>query len=734
LLLSPAKTGKPKKNPTRKRSPDVSVVVATKDRSGVLVDLIRSLARQKTSPDKFEILILDNGSRDDTSAQIQRLRKKLPDLQLHYSFLPVANASLARNEGARQARGQYLAFLDDDCRVPPDWMQRALKGLRQSGVRALGGPALVPNSKIYPRWFRGDWEDLKHPIHRGWLGINQYLFEGNFFIRRLDYLTLGGMKTAMGPSGRRFAFHEGTELQNRIRQRWPGTKRIYYDAGLAVSHLIHPGKVRLRNRWKRMLLAGLDHPQAHAGNHAPIKFWKIPALAIRAAWRGIRVGFNLAQTPFHSKRHWRSQAYNRTAREIYRLGETLGSIQLPFRKEERPENLLPSQTNLRSLLRRPFLGLWRTWQKRLEAGTIPLRVARSTPGLLASGDGTEGEIIWSKPGETNRLHRSRGSGTRHHPLLASEGQFHQPRLWLAKLPQATVHGPSVAVVTNDRTLLADVSIEWSKDPEDHGIMRKFFLPKPTELPGTSFLLASTGGNTFHHWMIDVIPRLMFLEHGPGIRPNRYLVNGLGQRFQRESLELLQIPASRCVALEERNSFCCETLLLPSLPCSSGHPSRAVCNFLRKAILPPSISRAFGTRKKILVGRSDTISRQATYWKEIRTRLLAESFEEILPSRMSLQEQAAAFHGADWVVGIHGAALTNLVFCRPGTKVVELFGWNYVNPCYRDLCSVVGLEHHGVVARGPGEGPEIVFELHDASGPIHVEPEQVLEVLKEAGLR
>jgi hypothetical protein len=102
--------------------------------------------------------------------------------------------------------------------------------------------------------------------------------------------------------------------------------------------------------------------------------------------------------------------------------------------------------------------------------------------------------------------------------------------------------------------------------------------------------------------------------------------------------------------------------------------------------------------------------------------------------MSLQEQAAAFHGADWVVGIHGAALTNLVFCRPGTKVVELFGWNYVNPCYRDLCSVVGLEHHGVVGRGPGEGPEIVFELHDASGPIHVEPEEVLEVLKEAGLR
>ena len=113
--------------------------------------------------------------------------------------------------------------------------------------------------------------------------------------------------------------------------------------------------------------------------------------------------------------------------------------------------------------------------------------------------------------------------------------------------------------------------------------------------------------------------------------------------------------------------------------------------------------------------------------------MSRGFEEVVPSAMSLRDQASAFHAADWVVGVHGAALTNLAFCRAGTKVVEIFGWNYVNPCYRDLCAVAGLEHYGVVGRGPGDGSKIVYELHDASGEVHVQPEEVLRALREAGL-
>jgi capsular polysaccharide biosynthesis protein len=60
--------------------------------------------------------------------------------------------------------------------------------------------------------------------------------------------------------------------------------------------------------------------------------------------------------------------------------------------------------------------------------------------------------------------------------------------------------------------------------------------------------------------------------------------------------------------------------------------------------------------------------------------------------MSVAEQISLFAAAEVVIGAHGAALTNTVFCSPGTKVIEIFAPDYVNPCYRKLSSQVGLEY------------------------------------------
>jgi len=733
MVLRPEKTCKSKQVDTRKTRLLLSVVVATKNRAKMLPELIRALARQRAGAFRFEVLITDNGSRDDTGAQVYRLRRLYPALPIRYLFLPTANASWARNEGAWQAKGKYLAFLDDDCQPSQDWVHRAIKSFDRTGVKAVGGPALVPKSKEYPEWFQGEWEDLKHRVRIGPLDKNQYLFEGNFLIRRSDYLALGGMKMEMGPSEHRFAFHEGTELQNRMRARWRGTRTIFYDCHLAVKHQIQPDKVRLKSRFKRMLLAGVDHPKAHLSDNRIMSSWRLPILFIRAYWRTVRILGSFFAGWGMGGAHWRTHVYTRTSREIYRLGETLGEIVLILKIGRSNSSEHGSKTTLRSRLRKPFLTLWRGYLRKNNGwGHIPLGIAASTPEYLRSSVLDAGKMCWQRKGEVNLTRASYGSGTQHHPLMMQECKFRQPNVWLARLPAATVFGPSIGVADKNRVFLSDVSIEWSKKPEDHGIMRKFFVPKPRELKGCSILLASTGGNTFHHWIIDVLPRLAVLENKYLPAPTYYLVNGFSEKFQTESLRLCGVPLASCVPLDHLVSYRCEELLLPSLPCASGHPSKAVCSFLRQKILSTQRRSEARIGRKILIGRSDATSRQAPQWEFVRHALLREGFEEVLPSRLSLVEQAKVFYEADWIVGLHGAALTNLVFCRFGTKVVEIFGWKYVNPCYRDLCSVVGVDHFGVVVRGPKDKPDIVFELHDASGEIHVEPEQVLKALEEAG--
>ena len=85
--------------------------------------------------------------------------------------------------------------------------------------------------------------------------------------------------------------------------------------------------------------------------------------------------------------------------------------------------------------------------------------------------------------------------------------------------------------------------------------------------------------------------------------------------------------------------------------------------------------------------------------DIRNYLQGLGFQLLDCARLSVQEQARELSEADEVVVAHGAAATNLAFCQPGTKVIELFGPGYVNPCYRDLCAQAELIYSAVIGNG-----------------------------------
>ncbi len=73
--------------------------------------------------------------------------------------------------------------------------------------------------------------------------------------------------------------------------------------------------------------------------------------------------------------------------------------------------------------------------------------------------------------------------------------------------------------------------------------------------------------------------------------------------------------------------------------------------------------------------------------------------------MSVKEQVKLFAEAELVVAAHGAALTNLVFCSPGTRIVELFPPDYVNVCFWALSTQVdGLEYRYLVGEGRRRRP------------------------------
>lgn len=294
-----------------------------------------------------------------------------------------------------------------------------------------------------------------------------------------------------------------------------------------------------------------------------------------------------------------------------------------------------------------------------------------------------------------------------HPLLTTNPISYRGT-WVAKLQGLRVFGPTVSVVDQAGQLLADVSVEWGRKAEENWAFRRLLLPKPQPVTGRTLVLASTGGDTYFHWMTDVLPRLGLARRG-GHDPASFdwvLVNGLTHPFQQETLEHLGIPKNRCLSFHTTElAYEMEETLLPSLPGVPGVVPPETVEFLQSTFPTKKI----GTGRKLFISRGGAKHRALIHEGKIAAMLSERGFESVDCGKMSVQEQAEVFGSAEVVVGAHGAALTNLVFCRPRTQVVELFSPAYVNPCYRDLCVAANLSHAAVV----GDGRDwVLSEKHD----------------------
>jgi capsular polysaccharide biosynthesis protein len=116
-------------------------------------------------------------------------------------------------------------------------------------------------------------------------------------------------------------------------------------------------------------------------------------------------------------------------------------------------------------------------------------------------------------------------------------------------------------------------------------------------------------------------------------------------------------------------------------------------------------------------------------REVLDLLEPLGFVTIDPGRMGVQEQIDHFAAAEVVVAPHGAALTNLNFCSPGVRILELFAPGYLNPGYWTIAdNLPDATYRYLVGRGadPGPGSAMNGVMHD----ITVDPRQLARSLDE----
>ncbi len=224
----------------------ISVLIITRNRSEMLKSCLLALAKQTVGA--YEVIVVDNGSDDNTAKVCQNYRKLLP---LKYFFDPRIGIPYARNTCLRQARGNILAFVDDDCMVNHDWIKAIQKhfatlplSLGVVGETSSADNNSVPGLIEAAYHYRRLLQHVASPQRRTQLLSGQFIdfknaaFESSF-IKRFYFAT----DVPFGDVG-----NEDIEVGTRIYQ---ANQLIFYDPAIKVKHTYSPTFSRLlqRNFW-----------------------------------------------------------------------------------------------------------------------------------------------------------------------------------------------------------------------------------------------------------------------------------------------------------------------------------------------------------------------------------------------------------------------------------------------------------------------------------------------------
>lgn len=234
-------------------SPVLSVVVCTYNRAGLLATVLQTLCTQTADRSDYEVIVVDNNSSDATRQVVQRFQRDC--VGVHYRFEPRQGLSHARNRGWQEARGRYVAYIDDDCRVPNSWVALAKNVIDRIGPAAFGGPYSAWYNAPKPRWFRDAYgSHVQGDVARE-LAWWEFLDGSNIMIRRTLLERLNGFRAGLGMVGTTLGYGEETELLRRIRAIVP-RETIHYEPTLQVEHLVGAEKMSLWWMAKQRFIGG----------------------------------------------------------------------------------------------------------------------------------------------------------------------------------------------------------------------------------------------------------------------------------------------------------------------------------------------------------------------------------------------------------------------------------------------------------------------------------------------
>lgn len=178
-----------------------SIIIPTRNRSSELAETLKSISNQ-TVLSNVEIIVVDNGSTDDTAKIVKEFGSIIPSLVYEYNAIP--GLLTGRHRGAEIAVGEVLCSLDDDVKINPDYVKNLLSAFSEDASLHLATGPCLPNYEIAPPdWLHYFWEKMPEGKYCTWLSLlglgdkqievnPNFIWGLNFCIRKKTLIDLGG--------------------------------------------------------------------------------------------------------------------------------------------------------------------------------------------------------------------------------------------------------------------------------------------------------------------------------------------------------------------------------------------------------------------------------------------------------------------------------------------------------------------------------------------------------------
>ena len=270
---------------------EFSVIIPVKDGAGSIPMLLDSLAAQTLARDRFELIVVDNASRDGTGDVAREHGATVVEE-------PVANRSRARNRGAREARADRFAFIDADCVAAAGWLE-AMLGCAGSAPLLAGAvrvtahepPNAIERFEALWRFDQASW------VKQGWAAT------ANMCVERAAFEAVGGLDETYR--------HIGEDVDFCVRAVRAGYALGYCPDAVVTHDAEHRMRPLLRRSWAHGYSGNQAHyrlglgyrawrrPRPLLSRNEALRLYKVPRDAFdRAEWR--RMG-RLAQASYAAR-------------------------------------------------------------------------------------------------------------------------------------------------------------------------------------------------------------------------------------------------------------------------------------------------------------------------------------------------------------------------------------------------------------------------------------------------